>query len=63
MTDQELAQAVSDRINAAEAAAEAAGDKKRLRLLQRAHKHLDRARALLLGGGEIQPLSGGGPKP
>ena len=63
MTDQELAQAVSDRINAAEAAAEAAGDKRLLLRLRRAHAHLDKARLILLGGGEIQPLTGSGLKP
>ena len=63
MTDQELAQAVSDRINAAEAAAEAAGDIKRLRQIKRAHALLDRAHKLLMVMGDVQPLSGGGPKP
>ena len=75
MTDQELAQAVSDRINAAEAQCQAIIDdpaasasarraaRARLRRLTRAHGHLDKARLILLGGGEIGPLSGGGMKP
>ena len=64
MTDQELAQEVARRLWAAEAAAEAAGDKKRLRILKRAHTHLSRAQGLLLVSGDmVQPLSGGQDKP
>lgn len=63
MTDQELAQEVASRLWAAEAAAQAAGDKKRLRQLKRAHVHLERAHGLLLVTGDVAPLSGGGPKP
>lgn len=74
MTDQELAQEVSDRINAAEAECQAVIDdpaaltkakraaRSKLRRLQRAHGWLDKARLILLGGGEIQPLTGSGLK-
>lgn len=57
MTDQELAQEVSDRINAAEAAA--ADNPKRLRQLKRAHALLQRAEAILLVTGDISVQSGG----
>lgn len=63
MTDQELAQAVADRLRAAEAAAEKAGDKWRCDELRKAHRLLERAHELLLTTGDVAPLSGGGPKP
>lgn len=63
MTNQELAQEVATRLWAAEAAAEKAGEKKRLRMLKRAHTHMSRAQGLLLASGDmVQPLSGGLPK-
>jgi len=63
MTDQELAQEVARRLWAAEAAAEAAGDKKRLRQLKRAHTHLSRGHGLLLSSGDVSALSGSPLKP
>lgn len=75
MTDQELAQEVSDRINAAEAACRAiindpastraavASAKRRLRALEKAHALLDRARAILAVTGDVAPLSGSPLKP
>lgn len=63
MTDQELAQEVAARLWAAEALAEAAGNKARLRQLKRAHVLLDRAQAILLLSGDVAALSGGTPKP
>ncbi len=55
MTDQELAQKVSDRINAAEAVATG----KRLIELQKAHRMLDKAWAILMPEMDFAPLSGG----
>ncbi len=63
MTDQELAQEVANRINAAEAAAEAAGDNKRLAALKKAHRDLDKAWAKLMPAMDFAPLSGSPLKP
>jgi hypothetical protein len=63
MTDQELAQEVQRRIEAAEEAARNDGDRVRLRVLKRAHNHLERAWDLLMPAMDFAPLSGGTDKP
>lgn len=74
MTDQELAQAMQDRLLAEESAAKAAIDAaarkrdkakavQRLRVLTRAHGHMDKAWLALQPMMGLQPLSGGTPKP
>jgi hypothetical protein len=63
MTNQELAQEIANRMNAAKVAAEAAGDKALLRQLKRAHGFLDRAQKILMPMGDITVQSGSGLKP
>jgi hypothetical protein len=63
MTDQELAQAVAERLWQHEAAAAASGDKRKARALKRAHVWLDKAYLAVQPAMELQPLSGGLEKP
>ena len=63
MTDQQLAQAVANRLWAVELEAEKVGDKKRIRQLRRAHAWLAKAHTILLPPGDVAPLSGGTDKP
>lgn len=63
MTDQELAQAVAERVRLREADAVAMGDKAALKVLRRVHDCLDLVQGMLVDGGMIAPLSGGTPKP
>jgi hypothetical protein len=62
MTDQELAQAVAERLWAHEKMAAASGNKRMVRALKRAHVWLDKAYLAVQPVMELQPLSGGTPK-
>lgn len=76
MTDQELAQEVASRLWTAEAECQVVIDdatanrfakaqaRRRLAVLTRAHRFMEKAQRLLLASGDmVEPLSGGTPKP
>ena len=63
MTDQELAQAVADRLREREAEAKAAGNKRMGVALRRCHAHLDKAWLAIQAAVGLQPLSGSPIKP
>ena len=63
MTDQELAQAVAERLWQREAEAVASGNKRMATALKRAHVWLDKAYLAVQPVMELQPLSGGLEKP
>ena len=63
MTNQEIAQLVADRLSAHEAEAKASGNKRMAATLRRCHGHLDKAWLAIQPAMDLQPLSGGAPKP
>ena len=62
MTDQELAQAVADRLRLREAEALAAGNRKAMKALRLTHIALEAVQDILVDDGVIAPLSAT-PKP
>lgn len=63
MTDQQLAQAVAERLREREAEAKAAGNRRMAATLRRVHAHLDKAWLALQPAMGLAPLSGSPIKP